>query len=226
MADNIQMDYLNPKEVIRLYGTCLELVPTDPNFHDISIGLYVKDQVFTIWTFSRKSGVSGRIETIRNQLVKLGGMIANPNAHNQAYFDCGDLHVRATRFLIAQAVGKAKEYSRPSGDMSIKDSKTDLIIKLSGSDERERYAYKVHTEGEAANPSLRLRMIIAGFIRYGEMEKSGEDEVCFPCGSRHDNLMRLLLPYSRNVSAVENMMESEAMRGQMTTSTLGFTPPT
>ena len=60
MADNIQMDYLNPKEVIRLYGTCLELVPTDPNFHDISIGLYVKDQVFTIWTFSRKSGASGR----------------------------------------------------------------------------------------------------------------------------------------------------------------------
>jgi hypothetical protein len=30
------------------------------------------------------------------------------------------------------------------------------------------------------------------------------------------------MPYSRNISAVENMMEADAMRGQMTTSTLGF----
>jgi hypothetical protein len=36
--------------------------------------------------------------------------------------------------------------------------------------------------------------------------------------------MRILLPYSRNVSAVENMMEADALRGQMTTGTLGFTP--
>ena len=226
MAHNMQIDSLKPKDVIKLYGTCLELVPTDPNFHDMSVGLYVKEQLFTIWTFSRKPGVSDRIEEIRNQLVKLGGMTASPSAHNQAFFDCGHLHIRAMRFLIAQAVGKAKEYSRPSGDMSIKDSKTELIIKLSGSGGGEQYAYKVHVEGEAANPSLRLRMIIAGFIRYGEMERSGDEEVCFPCGSRHDDLMRLLLPYSRNVSAVENMMESDAMRGQMTTSTLGFTPPT
>ncbi len=34
--------------------------------------------------------------------------------------------------------------------------------------------------------------------------------------------MRILLPYSRNISAVEGMMEAEAMRGQMTTGTLGF----
>ena len=46
----------------------------------------------------------------------------------------------------------------------------------------------------------------------------------FPCGQRHDDLVRIVLPYSRNVSAVENLMEEEAMRGQMTTGTLGFTP--
>jgi hypothetical protein len=36
--------------------------------------------------------------------------------------------------------------------------------------------------------------------------------------------MRLVLPYSRNISAVETMMDAEALRGQMTTGTLGFTP--
>ena len=74
MTHNMQIDYLKPKDVIRLYGTCLELVPTDPNFHDMSVGLYVKEQLFTIWTFSRKPGVSDRIEEIRNQLVKLGAV--------------------------------------------------------------------------------------------------------------------------------------------------------
>jgi hypothetical protein len=34
--------------------------------------------------------------------------------------------------------------------------------------------------------------------------------------------MRVLLPYSRNISSVETMMAAEALRSQMTTNTLGF----
>ena len=49
-------------------------------------------------------------------------------------------------------------------------------------------------------------MVVAGFLRYGEMEKVGDVEVAFPCGERHDALMRLLMPYSRNISSVEGMM--------------------
>ena len=86
--------------------------------------------------------------------------------------------------------------------------------------------YSVSVEGEAPNPAVRLRMVVAGFLRYGEMNKVGDTEVAFPCGQRHDALMRLLLPYSRNISSVEGMMAAEALRGQMTTGTLGFTPPT
>ena len=54
------------------------------------------------------------------------------------------------------------------------------------------------------------------------MDKVSDSEVMFPCGARHDGLMRLLLPYSRNISSVEGMMAAEALRGQMTTGTLGF----
>jgi hypothetical protein len=67
-------------------------------------------------------------------------------------------------------------------------------------------------------------MVVAGFVRYGEMEKINDTEIAFPCGRRHDELVRVLLPYSRNVSGVESMMADEALRGQMTTGTLGFTP--
>ena len=82
--------------------------------------------------------------------------------------------------------------------------------------------YSVSAEGDAPNPAVRLRMVVAGFLRYGEMEKVGDVEVAFPCGERHDALMRLLMPYSRNISSVEGMMAAEALRGQMTTGTLGF----
>ncbi len=54
------------------------------------------------------------------------------------------------------------------------------------------------------------------------MEKTEDGGIAFPCGYRHDELVRLVLSYARNVSRVEDMLEADAVRGQMTTSTLGF----
>ena len=213
-------------DVIERYGNCLELVSIDQSFHDISVGLYVKDGKCTVWTFSRRAGVAERVEQIRDRLVTLGGMSPVEGVHSQARFTCGDLHERPVKFLLAQAVGKARDYATPKGDMSINDTKTSLVLSVSGRDEAGRRVYRVSGEGEAPNVPIRLRLVVAGFVRYGEMEKSGDRDVTFPCGRRHDELMRLLLPYSRNISAVESMMEADAMRGQMTTGTLGFTPPT
>lgn len=209
-------------EVVEKYGKCLELVPMDPNFGDISVGLYVKDGVFTIWTFSNRAGVEARIEKIRDQFVALGGMKALEGTHNQAVSSCSQLHLRPVKFLLNQAVGKAPDYAPPQGEMSIKDSKSPLLLKVKGDEQGGNWLYRVSGEGEAPNPGVRLRMVVAGFIRYGEMDKVGDSEVMFPCGARHDELMRLLLPYSRNISSVEGMMAAEALRGQMTTGTLGF----
>ena len=220
------MTNLRPVEVLKKYGHCLELVPMDPNFENISVGLYVKDGVCTIWTFSRKAGVDARIEQIRDQLVALGGMDAVEGTTNQVRFGCGELHERPIRFLMSQAVGKAPDFAPPQGDMAIKDSRSPLTIKVAGADQDDAYVYAVSGEGDAPNPAVRLRMVVAGFLRYGEMNKVGDAEVAFPCGQRHDALMRLLMPYSRNISSVEGMMAAEALRGQMTTGTLGFTPPT
>ena len=55
-----------------------------------------------------------------------------------------------------------------------------------------------------------------------EMEKIGDTELKFPCSSRYDQLVRSVLPYARNVSGTEDMLESDDSRGQMTTGTLGF----
>ena len=41
-------------EVIAKYGKCMELISMDPNFHEISVGLYFKDGTGTVWTFQRE----------------------------------------------------------------------------------------------------------------------------------------------------------------------------
>ena len=211
-----------PKEVIAKYGRCLELIPTDKRFNEISVGLYVKNAVFTIWSFSTKPGIEKRIEEIRDLLVSLGGMSPISGTHNQAKFDCGLIHNRPVRFLLSQAVGKDPEYTTSAASMEIKDSKSDLLIRAEGIDKDNIRCYQISATGEARNPAMRLRMIVAGFSKYGEMDKIGDQEVAFECRRNHDGLLRILLPYSRNVSSVETMMQAESMRGQMTTSTLGF----
>ena len=213
---------LRPAEVIGRYGHCLELIPMDSHFHDISVALFVKDGICTVWTFSRREGVAERMEHIRNQMVTLGGMEPVEGTHDRFRPPCGQLHRRPVKFLLTQAVGKAPDYSAPTGEMRIRDTKSKLELITTGRKDGERYVYEIGAEGEAPNVPMRLRMVVAGFLRYGEMDKISDTEVAFPCGQRHDELMRILLPYSRNISAVEGMMEAEAMRGQMTTGTLGF----
>jgi hypothetical protein len=124
---------------------------------------------------------------------------------------------------MMQAVEKAPDFKLPEG--RIKDLRSPLMLGLEGSQVEGRWVYRVTAEGEAPNAPARLRAVTSGFIRYGEMEKVDEG-ISFPCGHRHDELAALVLPYARNVSQVEDMLEADAMRTQMTTSTMGFTPPT
>jgi hypothetical protein len=226
MTDTKKADPIRITDVIERHGRCLELVPMDPHFRDISVGLHVKDGVFTIWTYSQKPGVEERIRRIRDQLVALGGLTPVDGTPNQSRFQCGYLHARPLKFLLMQAVEKDPHLSLPEGKISVKDTKSALMLSVAGREVGEQWVYEVSADGEAPNRPARLRALVQGFRRYGEAEQVSDTEVIFPCGYRHDQLARLLLPYARNVSAVENMMESAALRGQLTTGTAGFTPPT
>jgi hypothetical protein len=205
-------------------GSCLELVPMDSHFNSVSVGLYYKDGICTVWSFSQVEGIESRLREIRDQMVRLGGVQPVDGSDNQFIFPCGVLHMRPVKFLLTQAVTKAPDFAHPKGSMTIKDSKSALMLSVAGGRTDDGFAYQVSGEGDVRNPALRLRMVVAGFVRYGEMEKVGDTEVAFSCCWQHDELVRLVLPYSRNISAVESMLEAEATRGQMTTSTLGFSP--
>ena len=209
-------------QVLAEYGRCLELAPMDPHFHGISVGLYARDRVATVWSFSRRPGVEDRLRQVRDRLVELGGMSPVEGRHNQATFPCGDLHGRPLRFLLMQAVEKAPDYLLPDGP--VKDTRSGLMLDVAGFESGGRWVYRVSAQGEAPNAAARVRAVASGFRRYGEAEVVGAREVSFTCGARHDRLARLLLPYARNVSMVEDMLESAALRGQLTTGTAGFTP--
>jgi hypothetical protein len=71
---------------------------------------------------------------------------------------------------------------------------------------------------------MRIMAVVGGYMRYGECERIGKerDRFRFKHGERLDRFARLLLPYARNVSAVDTMLEQSELAGQMTTQTLGF----
>ena len=132
MTDTKKADSIRITDVIERHGRCLELVPMDPHFQDISVGLHVKDGVFTLWTYSQKPGVEERVRQIRDRLVVLGGLTPVEGAQNQARFRCGYLHARPLKFLLMQAVEKDPYLSPPEGKISVKDTKSALMLSVAG----------------------------------------------------------------------------------------------
>ena len=171
---------------LREIGACLELVPMDTHFENVSVGLYYKDGYCTVWSFSRAEGIGDRLKAIRDQMVRLGGVQPVEGSDNQFIFPCGVVHIRPVKFLLTQAVTKAIDFAHPEGSMTIKDSKSNLMLTAAGSARDDGHVYEVSGEGDVRNPALRLRMVVAGFMRYGEMDKVGDTEVAFPCGWQHD----------------------------------------
>jgi hypothetical protein len=209
------------KNVKRL-GSCIELVSLDPHFHDVSVGLFIKDGVLTIASYSTIDGIDGRIEQIRDRCAGLGDVEAVEGTTDQLRL-ISDLYLdRALRFMFIAAVEKDPAAELPSGRITAPDTKTKLTFVVEGSDEGGKYVYTVSTEGEAERAEMRVRAAVGGFMRYSGCERVDKNKFSFPDGKKYDNFARLILPLARNVSAVEAQLEQDEMAGQMNTQTLGF----
>ncbi len=209
------------KETIGRLGKCVELVSMDPHFHDISVGLFLKDRTLTIWSYSSIPGTDKRLGKIRDRIVKLGDLEPVAGSPNQALVPPGDILVQPMRFMFKEAVEKDPDLL-PSGPIEAADNKSTLTFIVTGEQNDGTYVYTVSVRGEAERAESRIRAAVGGFMKYGQCERVTPDSFRFPDGQRHDGFVRLLLPYARNVSAVERMLEADEMEGQMTTQTLGF----
>ncbi len=211
-------------DAIRQLGQCVELVSLDPNFHDITVGLYLKGDILTFWTFSGVGGAPDRIRQIRDRAVRLTGMETVSGTHGKSRFTCGDVHRKALKFMAAEAVEKPPTRPIPDGPITTKDNKSRLTFIATPEQADGRWVYTMSSQGDAdpAVTAMRTKAVVGGFMRYGECQRVAADKFAFPCGARHDELARLLISYARNVSAVEEMLAASDLAGQMTTQTLGF----
>lgn len=209
------------KEVARL-GSCIELVSLDPYFHNVSVGLFIKDGVMTISSFSKIDGIEARIEKIRDRCLQLGDVEVVEGTTDQLRL-ISDLQLdRALKFMFTIAVEKDTSAEAPSGRITAPDTKTKLLFVLDGAELDGKYVYTVSTEGESDRANMRIRAAVGGFIRYSDCERIDKDKFAFPDGKQYDKFARLILPLARNVSAVEAQLEQDEMAGQMNTQTLGF----
>ncbi len=209
------------KETIKRLGRCIELISMDPHFNDISVGLFLKDRTLTVWSYSSVPGTEKRLEKIRDRIVALGDLETVSDSTNQARVPSGDILMQPMKFMFREAVEKDPD-QLPSGPIEAPDNKSTLTFTVEGEQQDDAYVYTVTATGEAARPESRIRATVGGFMRYGGCERLTPSTFRFPDGQKHDGFVRLLLPYARNVSAIERMLEAEDMEGQMTTQTLGF----
>lgn len=208
---------------LRTLGRCIELVAVDPHFHDITVGLYLRDRTLTIYSFAQIEGKEDRIRTIRDRLCALADIEPAPGTHNQAELVSQEFYDRPLRFAFTEAV--ERDQPIPTGPISVNDTKSKLTFTVTPehSDE-DGWTYRVTAEGDFNRPQMRIMAVVGGYMRYGDCERVGKDRdrFRFKHGERLDRFARLLLPYARNVSAVDNMLEQSELAGQMTTQTLGF----
>tara|TARA_B110000438_G_scaffold166992_1_gene159710 strand:- start:297 stop:944 length:648 start_codon:yes stop_codon:yes gene_type:complete len=212
---------MNVSDVTKKFGKCLELVSMDPNFHNISVGLFLKNDILTIWSYSKKDGVAKRLNVIRDKMVEFGGLDTVDDDFKLS-IPKGSLIPRPLKFLFVKSVEMDPLSVPETGEVSAKDNKSKLIFHIDGSLENDKFIYKVSAKGEHDKPILRIRAVVGGFVKYGECIKNDIDSFYFPDKKAHDEYVRVLLPYARNVSAVENMLNASEQTGQMTTQTLGF----
>lgn len=204
-------------------GRRIELIPIDPHFHDITIGLYRQQSVdattgkgspvFLVHTYSHIAGAAERIENVRQAMQTLGGMLRT--ADGLLYFPCKSAHEAACRRVFLEACKLAPNTPIKPRPLNILDKKSQLTITV---DSRGTGLYRV-TAGEGRGAARRISAIAGGLMKLGEMESietDNKDTVAFACAQSHDALIGLLLMRAPNVRIVLRAEEMDASRGVLT----------
>ena len=199
-------------------GRRIELVPMDPHFNDISIGLYRQNAnhgnntpVFLVHTYSHISGATDRIETVIAAMQVLGGMLKN--ADGLLHFPCNHAHEAACRRVFLEACKLAPDTPAEPRPLNILDKKSKLTVTV---DSTGKGVYRVTAEGEGRGVARRIFAIAGGLAKLGEMESvetDNRDTVAFACEQSHDALVGLLLTRAPNVRIVLREEEMGSARG-------------
>lgn len=193
-------------------GRRIELVPMDPQFHDITIALYRqetdKGPVFLVHTYSQREKVSQRIASVVQAMHILGGMVLTRDGRLR--FPCWAAHELACKRIFLEACKLDASSEIEPRPLTVLDKKSGLNVTVSG---LEDGVYRVTADGDGRRTERRISAIAGGLMKLGEMEEQAIDQVAFPCGHSHDAMVGLLLIRAPNVRAVVREQEMTASRG-------------
>ena len=197
-------------------GRRVELVPMDPHFHDITIGLYYQERdegpTYLVHTYSHLDGAKRRIAFVREAMKILGGM--ETASDGLLRFPCWTAHEVACKriFLEAcKAIPGTQIEPRPLNTLDKKSGLTITVLSLGNG------VYQITADGEGRHREKRISAIGGGLIKLGQMDDVGNafDRVAFSCGHTHDAMVGLLLVRAPNVRAVMREQEATASRGTL-----------
>ena len=202
-------------------GRRIELIPIDPHFHDITIGLY-RQQIadattgtdfpaFLVHTYSQIPGATDRIQEVVRFMQTLGGMLKTVDG--RLYFPCQHPHEAGCRRVFLEACKLASNTQTEPRPLNILDKKSQLTITV---DSTGNGTYRVRANGEGRGAARRISAIAGGLMKLGEMENvetENNDTVRFACGHSHDALIGLLLTRAPNVRVALREAEMDASRG-------------
>ena len=208
---------IRPSAHIVDLGSRIELQSMDPQFHDITIGLYQQQPEpgiieYFVHSYSGIEGTNERLARIVTVMLELGGMARAGNDGQRLRFGCGEVHKLACRRLFVEACKvKPGIVSKPM-PLEVVDKTTGRHIKVVREDGA---IYRVTADGLDEGRAQRVGAIGRGLSRLAQMELIGDDaaRVRFGCGQPHDELVGLLLPRALNLRAAMREQEEAMSRG-------------
>ena len=203
-------------------GRRLELCSADPHCQDISLGLY--EQVvsggdptaaevrFQVHTYSAVAGAAERTAFLAAALVELAGLERVDESGSELRFACQGRHERALKRAFLDICKLSSDDVCEPHPPTRLDKKAEcqlMIVPL------ENGEYRIDAEADSPASERRRQAVARGYLKLCEMEAVAGDDyrVRFPCGARHDRLLRLLFFRAQHVRSTLREDEEAGARG-------------
>ncbi len=203
---------------IRDLGIRVELVPADKTCNDISIGLYMREQVggseFIVHSYASYDWAQERVSHVSSELERLTGM---ERVGNEGYlrFPCGSGHVNALRRVFARICRVPTAEAGQEFPMSVFDKKADCDIAVEAVGQGTYRFYSVEDKPTAAR---RTTAVMNGMCKLTKMvaDESGDPVAQFDCKTDHNAMVAMLLTDAINVRVATREQDELGAGGVLT----------
>ena len=194
-------------------GRRVDLLSMDPHFFEISIAIYRShgstSATYVLNSYSQQKGTPDRLLCLADVMRSLGGMLMAEENPLSLQFACGHAHQLAVKRLFVEACKVEPGSDFEPWPLWVLDKKNDLTIHA---DSLGNGRYRCRGDRDGTRESRRIATMTAGLGKLAEVEVDA-NEISFPCGSEHHEIVALLLTRALNVRIALREQEAAATRG-------------